>query len=610
MYEKFYGLREPPFNLTPDSRFLFLSHHHREAMAALLYGIRERKGFTLLTGEIGSGKTTLCRALVKELDGSGTQIALILNPHLSETELLQAINEELEIDASATSRKALIDALNRHLLDQFHQGRNVAIVLDEAQGLSESALEEIRLLGNLETEQQKLLQVVLIGQPELQAVLQKPQLQQLNQRIAVRYHLRALEPDEIEPYVHHRLRVAGVSVMVEFTPLAIKMLYEFTGGVPRKINLLCDRALLAGYVASTHTIDDAILRTAALDVGADQWAGTAAVAEPSGTKAAVSPPTGGYSFRTRLLSAITLCLILVVLAVLLSQKSLWVRGTGPPTADEPTSGTVVGLPGREQVLPPERTPTALTPRPAASTPSPRAEAAAPSFRLKPPKKADPWTYDDDQVVRVHREEFCRTASILTVLAAWGIEVNLQDFRRLTVADVQRLNVVEANRDLGLREVEVPGGLKRALAYDLPILVEIDDPEKRLSHEVVLLGVTSDTCRIADPMKGMQDVPRLLFESFWWRAWAIYFDTDNLDTLARGARSEGVRVLQQALSDLGFYRGFINGEFDRATVSAIEALQNHFELFPTDRLDPLTVMLVASHRHSDRPRLIPKREKGK
>lgn len=609
MYENFYGFKEPPFNLTPDSRFLFLGHHHREAMAALLYGICERKGFTLLTGEIGSGKTTLCRALVNELEGTNTQIALVLSSNLSEIELLQTINEDLEIDTSAATRKGLIDTLNRYLLEQLELGRNVALVIDEAQNLADNVLEQIRLLGNLETEQQKLLQIVLIGQPELQTALHGPNLEQLNQRIAVRYHLRPLESDEIEPYIYHRMRVAGLSVPVEFTPKAIDLLCDFTGGVPRKINLLCDRALLAGYVASAYAIDDAIIRAAALEVGAAQWA------EPTQatTGGPAQPPTARRISTTALLYALALLVVVVLLPVLLSESGLWERWVGSPPAESLESGGSNVPTTPTQTLAPETAPGLVPPAtsPAGRRAAIRAdeEATTPTFRVAQPKLAAPWTYDEDQGVRVNRAEFCKTAAILTLLAAWGIEVNLQDFRDLTIEDAQRLDLIEANRDLGLRSVKIKAGLARALIYDVPVVVEVADPEKRLSNRVVLLGVTPKTCRIADPMMGNQEVPRALFESFWREAWVVYFDPDGFETLVRGQRSDSTRELQQILSDLGFYHGPLTGEFDRTTVTAIEYLQRYFDLFPTGRLDPLTVMLVTSHGQADRPRLTRQEEQS-
>jgi len=385
-------------------------------------------------------------------------------------------------------------------------------------------------------------------------------------------------------------------VPLDFTSRATRLVYELTGGIPRKINLLCDRALLAGYVASTRTIDDAIIRTAAMDVGADQWTGVMPEALKPRARSSVVRPLS----RKTLVYTLAAVVVLAMIPVLFHARGLWARWFDHSAQLHGSATSTV--PG--QIIPPEPSSEQAAPRSTRSQPTPAA------FSPASPKPAGSWTYDDERIVRVSLPEFCRTAATLTLLAAWGIEVNLQDFRRLTIADVQRLDLIAANRELGLRETEIKAGLARALVYDLPLVVEITDPDQRLSNSVVLLRVTSDTCRIADPVMGIQDVPRSLFESLWRRAWAVYFDSDDLESLTRGRRSEGVKALQQALSDLGFYQGALSGEFDRATVTAVENLQRYFELFPTGRLDPLTVMLLTSHRHPDRPRLGPPKESGK
>lgn len=587
MYEAFYGLKEPPFNLTPDSHFLYMSRRHHEAMAALLYGIRERKGFVLLTGEIGSGKTTLCRALLNEFEGTDTQVALILDSYLDTNEMLETIHDELGVHEHAHTRKGWIDALTHFLAEQAERNQTVALVIDEAQNLADSVLEQIRLLGNLETEQRKLLQVVLIGQPELVTTLQQPKLEQLNQRIAVRYHLRALEAEDVAPYIRHRLRVAGASGALEFTPKAVKMLYELTGGIPRKINILCDRALLAGYVASTRTIDDAIVRTAAMEVGVEQWSGGGPATRP----------THSASRARRLLrpavwlGALAVIFLVAVVGMLFNLDKI--RSRRPSAPGRKTSAPTPAKPDfpATQMIPPE---------PAPFPPSPEITPA-------PLRSVAPWTYDENRVVRVNRPEFARTAAILTVLGAWGIEVNLEDFRRLTPEGILHFDVIQANQDLGLRQIEILGGIRDLLVYDLPAVAELADPARRLSPYVALLGATADTCQIADPVTGLQRLSRDSIESCWRRAVIIYFDPDNLDKLERGQRAEGVRVVQQALSDLGFYRGAITGEYDLLTVGAIESLQLRYDIAPTGGLDPLTVMLVTGLRHPDRPRLASHKE---
>lgn len=254
MYEQYFGLKEKPFSLTPDPRFLFLSADHRGALDHLLYGIQRREGFLAITGDIGTGKTTICRVLLERLD-PGVQTALILNPLLNEREILSAILEDFGITyPGQPPRKTLIDLLNLFLLDQAKSGGAAVLIIDEAQNLAPNVLEQIRILSNLETDQEKLLQIILVGQRELREKLESKALRQLNQRISVRYHLAPLSPEETIRYIEHRLAVAGAKGGIEFTAGAYQAIYHFSRGVPRLINLIADRALLAGYVAGSTCI--------------------------------------------------------------------------------------------------------------------------------------------------------------------------------------------------------------------------------------------------------------------------------------------------------------------------------------------------------------------
>jgi general secretion pathway protein A len=258
MYLEFYGLKEAPFSITPDPRFVFLSERHRDALAHLLFGIGQggSGGFVQLTGEVGTGKTTLCRLLLEQLPPD-TRVALVLNPRLSPIELLETICEELKIDLTGRrgSLKALVDALNVYLLEAYAQGLRVVLIIDEAQNLSTEALEQVRLLTNLETPTQKLLQIILLGQPELRELLSRPELRQLTQRITARYHLTPLSADETEAYVRHRLSVAGCQ-RTPFTRLALRRLHDHAEGVPRLLNVIADRALMAGYVHDRQQIGE------------------------------------------------------------------------------------------------------------------------------------------------------------------------------------------------------------------------------------------------------------------------------------------------------------------------------------------------------------------
>ena len=253
MYLEFYKLTEPPFNITPDPRFLYFAPHHKEAYDHLMYGIENRKGFIELTGEVGSGKTTLCRAVLANLD-TDVETALILNPSLTETQLLRAMLNDFGLDVKGRDRLAYIEKLNEFLLERAREGTNVALVIDEAQDLSPQVMEQVRLLSNLETDQQKLIQIVMCGQPELKKRLARPDLRQLRQRITVRYHIPPLTLEDTMMYIRHRLWVAGSDGSVSFDASAVREMYKYTKGSPRLINAVGDNALLAGYVARTLTI--------------------------------------------------------------------------------------------------------------------------------------------------------------------------------------------------------------------------------------------------------------------------------------------------------------------------------------------------------------------
>ena len=265
MYEAFYELTERPFNFTPDPHFLYPSNQHKEAIAHLLYGIQRRSGFVMLTGEIGTGKTTLCRALLEQL-GPDTEVAYIFDPSLYPDELLRKINREFGINSTGSTFKELNDELNGYLIERNTDGKNCVLLIDEAHNLTPGALEQIRLLSNLETETRKLLQIVLVGQPELLQHLQLTRLRQLNQRIVVRYHLTQLDRNETAEYVAYRLSVAGEQNTVHFMRGALRAIYRFSAGTPRLINAICDRALLVGYTLKTRDITAVIVERAAKEI--------------------------------------------------------------------------------------------------------------------------------------------------------------------------------------------------------------------------------------------------------------------------------------------------------------------------------------------------------
>lgn len=262
MYLSFYGLHEKPFSLTPDTKFLYLSKNHRDALNHLIYGIIEKEGFVVLTGDIGTGKTTIVRALLERLGEHATS-ALIINPILEGKELLRSILEEFGINNTQGTRKELIDRLNQFLLGELVQRRDAVLIIDEAQHLSDQALEHIRLLSNLETEKAKLIQIILVGQVELHLKLESPLLRPLNQRVSIRHHLAPLDLTDTEKYIHHRLLVAGSNGHITLSTGAINEIFKYSQGIPRLINLFCDRTLLTGYVRQRSHIDKRIVKKGA-----------------------------------------------------------------------------------------------------------------------------------------------------------------------------------------------------------------------------------------------------------------------------------------------------------------------------------------------------------
>jgi len=282
MYTHYFSLKQAPFSIAPDPRYLFMSERHREALAHLLYGIGSGGGFVLLTGEIGAGKTTVCRCFIEQIP-ENCRLAYIFNPKLTVEELLLSICDEFRIDLppagpGAVSIKSYVDAINRYLLESHAQGKNNVLIIDEAQNLSADVLEQLRLLTNLETNERKLLQIILIGQPELRTMLARPELEQLAQRVIARYHLGSLSEGETGSYVAHRLAVAGALPPSPLPQRLMARIHHLTHGVPRRINLLCDRALLGAYVENRREVTRLILNKAAAEVFAESGA------PPAGTR--------------------------------------------------------------------------------------------------------------------------------------------------------------------------------------------------------------------------------------------------------------------------------------------------------------------------------------
>ncbi len=396
MYETYYGLSEKPFNLTPDPRYLFLSEKHREAFAHLLFGIKNRSGFVMVTGEIGTGKTTICRTLLGQLDDD-VCLAFIFNPILNSIELLKKILREFGATPTGTNVLELTEELNAFLLEAAAEGKNCVLVVDEAQNLTPPVLEQIRLLSNLETEREKLIQIILIGQPELGELLSLRELRQLNQRITARYHLKALDETETAQYVAHRMHVAGGRKKPLFDKRAIKLIYKYSGGTPRVINSLCDRSLLIGYTKEKTELDGSVVQQALEEIRGEKFAATQ------------GQPTR-WQWLRRLAPSPSL-VVLAVTAVLIVQllsgsidrltsQLAQFRSEDPPTA-APTTGSP---PKAEAVA----TPPSTEITPASAEPARNTAASSPETGI------DNW-FDDTPDAAARRE------AVAALMKLWGID---------------------------------------------------------------------------------------------------------------------------------------------------------------------------------------------
>ncbi len=331
MYNKFFGLKQEPFSIAPDPHYLFMSERHREALAHLLYGLRSGGGFVLLTGEIGAGKTTVCRCFLEQVPRR-TNVAYIFNPRQSAEELLESICEEFRIPRDEAqperqlSARDHVAALNEFLLRTHAVGQNNVLIIDEAQSLSAEVLEQLRLLTNLETNERKLLQIILIGQPELRDMLARPELEQLAQRVIARYHLGALSPRETAQYIHHRLAVSGLGGALPFDSASIQRIHALTGGVPRRINLLCDRALLGAYAGGKPQVNVEIIDKAAAEVRGEM---------PRRVRRRRKGPTA----RLRIVMALGLGLVAgaALFAAATQAYERWRPASAPPTVAKPAS---------------------------------------------------------------------------------------------------------------------------------------------------------------------------------------------------------------------------------------------------------------------------------
>jgi general secretion pathway protein A len=503
MYLSFFGLNEKPFAITPDPRYLYLSERHAEALAHLLYGINEAGGFVQLTGEVGTGKTTTIRSLLAQTP-KNAEVALILNPRMTAPEFLLTICEEVGIgvpDSAAGSLKDLVDILNDYLLKAHANGRRVVLVVDEAQNLATEVLEQVRLLTNLETNTQKLLQIILIGQPELRELLGRNELRQLAQRITGRYHLDPLSADETTAYVRHRLRVAGATTDI-FTPHALTEVYRLSGGVPRVINVIADRALLGAYTQDRHRVAGSLVRAAATEVFGRQfapawlpWAGAAAAA-----------------------------LALVVTAVLLWQFAPWASSSSEARASTSVAKSAQAAAGKSS--------DARTTPDANST----SDSASESIRVASlqSESGQPLA----QLLTAHRAQTVPDEAFGKLFGIWGARYVAGTDDPCTQASTQ-----------GLECLVQRGSFGQLRQFNRPAILLLNDAAGN-SHQVVLTSLGDERAKVALGSQqaeiGIGELSRYWFGDFvmLWRP-----ATQVVKPLSLGMRGADVRWLRQSLQRL-------------------------------------------------------------
>jgi general secretion pathway protein A len=529
MYTSFFGLQEKPFAITPDPRYLYLSERHAEALAHLLYGINEAGGFIQLTGEVGTGKTTVIRSLLEQLPGHA-DVALILNPRVTPAEFLLTICEELHVpvpEAGRGSTKTLMDLIGRQLLDTHARGRRVVLIVDEAQNLGTQTLEQVRLLTNLETATTKLLQIILIGQPELRELLDQPELRQLAQRITGRYHLNPLSAEETTGYVRHRMRIAGATAEV-FTPSALREIHRLSGGIPRVINVICDRALLGAFTQEDHRAGGALVRQAASEV--------------------YGRPVPAPWLKWATAGAVAAAVALVV-------AGLWTY-TGQRRA------APAEAPGASAPTPQSPSPTQVAV--ASPAPTTAATVAAVAATAEPARAADPPLAE---LLVSHGNDTTTEAALGKLFALWG-----------TIYEPARGRGCDQAAKQGLECLFQKGSWAQLRTLNRPAILTLTDDVGR-THQVVLTGLTDEQATL-DLGNAQREVPITALSRYWFGDFLMLWRPPLAvaKALSPGMRGEDVRWLRDSLRAAQGLPSAPGGDFyDEELVRLVQDFQRQHRL---------------------------------
>lgn len=549
MYTKYFGLNEKPFNLTPDPKFLYLGACHKESYAQLLYSVKEHVGFLALVGEVGTGKTTICRSFLGQLPDT-ISVAFIFNPNLDDIELLKSFNKELGIEYRLASKKALQDVLYAFLLERRKAGGQVILVVDEAQNLAPSVLEQVRLLSNFETEKEKLLQIILVGQPELALMLENESLRQLKQRISVWSRLYPLDYDETAHYVKHRLRIAGGTHPELFSQGAVKEIYRFSRGVPRLINVVCDRALLAAYASGSKQVTAGILRKGIAELGG-------------------KPARHGWV--TKLTSALAAGLAMGAIAALTATGAFSGVFTAEAKSDKEVwngahlSAPDAGLAGDSR-------------RNAIKEPAPHIIAAADDAPVAPLAATALKTID------AFTGDAARIAAAEQVLARWGEQ---QPFSR----EEKQLGYADLAGKRGLKCLTAQMDLTQLRAINYPAVLEVSDGKN--TGYMPLVAIIGDEY-YSQPLGGSHATREWIAKHWTGKVHIFWKDYQQLpELLKRGQKGDAVLWLQRSLARLGYIgdEAGVTGGYGPKTERSVLIFQTDNQLPGDGQVGDTTKMLI-------------------
>ena len=608
MYNRFFGFKERPFKLVPNPEFLYLSRIHEEVLAHLNYAVEYGEGFVEITGEVGTGKTTLCRMFLENLD-ENTEAAYIFNPKLDVLQLLKSVNDEFGIASDTDSVKTLIDRLNAFLLEQKAQGKRVLLLIDEAQNLSVDVLEQLRLLSNLETTTSKLLQIILVGQPELGELLESGTLRQLNQRITLSCHLVPLSAAETREYIRHRIHVASQAPGLEFSAAAHRSIFKYSAGVPRLINIACDRALLTAYTLNKTRITNGIVNQALREL------------DSKGYRSA-KPMLLREKLTLGLLSVLVLLVAGLVAGQILFGPPARMAvppvvhhkiekatvpetvATAPETRDAPTEEGAGLAKASTQVpepqLPVETSLAAETEQPVQTPDADLATAAEPQQMPEPaPEPVQPTQASDaNQALGFIDPMLSRAEALAAVLNVWNAKMQGGQVDVLDSDTYFRLSARYSNMEI----IQVKGNLNLLRKLNLPAIVEFPYPEG--IRYLAVIGLGEAEVRLTDGEKEYALSPAA-FASMWNNKahilWKNHFNYTGVIPI--NSPGEVILSLKGHLKTLGYSIGAMDTTYDPITQQAIEAIQSRNGLIVDGMVGPQTkIALYNEDRSLAIPRL--------